>query len=413
MQLSIGLDSKLLTVAPLCVLSVAGVLAGCSTQPDDLVGRLVWLEVADNQVENAAKAMDLATGNTESLWTTGHRTNVSDVALSPDGRWIAYRVVEHDAVPPEAIVARRLEPGAEPQIIAETETDVARLTGFAWSPDGTAIAYGRQQGHLRVGGEGEARPFERWEVHIVPAGDAVDSGSSVAPAESLAWAVDGSELGPVALDVVGWSPAANVVAASLTSADGGASQEVLLIDTKSGEIRDRVPSGALQFDLAGSPDGLHLALPDADVVADRVRILSLATGELLDVPGRLGSAAGAPLWSPDGRFLAWSTGGCRGPWQAPGDDGGVFSGEAAAPCTVGVVSVDDLGSGAAAIASAADPIRALAFDPEGKYLLIGEDSSDAQQERRALTVHRLDGSGSGWPLGRDLPEMAWFAAWVP
>jgi hypothetical protein len=367
-----------------------------------LEGRLLWIEAPDDRVDNIASVLDLSSGETTRLWSTGTGTNLSDVALSPDGSKIAYRLVQRESAPPEAIMVRRLAPGAEPMVIATIETDVGHLTGFAWAPDGTGIAYGRQLGHLRVNENG-ASPFDRWELHVASA-DGLDAANGHTASDTAVWAIDGQELGPVALHVVAWDPSAGLVAVTETPADGGAAVAVRLVDTAVGEERDRVPAGVLEFEAVGSPDGRFVAMPDAEVGSARLTVLEVPAGETFEVLTGESATVGAPIWSADSSWLGWTSHVC-------GDDIAGLE-----DCTVHALPVPSLLSGitddAFGHAVKGESYRALAFDPDAGYMLVAE-TLPGEVAWAGLSAHALDGSGEGLALPWQPPHGAWFAAWVP
>jgi hypothetical protein len=361
----------------------------------------VWLEVPPDRIDNAAFSLDLQSGEVTPLWTAGLGTNINDVKTSPDGRMLAYRIIQRQSPPPEAIMVRALRAGAEPLVVAATETDIGHLTGYAWSPDAKAMAYGRQIGHMRVSG-GASSPVDRWELHIVRGvGDGPELEAELN--DETIWSIDGDTLGTNALEVIGWDAEAGVAAVAETPGDGGAAVAVRLIDTEKGQEIDRVRVSVIPFEAAASPDARMVALPDATVSSGLLRVLQIASGELHEAAVTLDATPGGVIWSPDSEWVAWTAQRHDGPGT-----GATVSEIGAAPIT-GITR--DAAAPAFLFAITGDGSRALSFDPSGTYILIAQ-AEPGSQEWSALTAHVLD-DDSQTTLPWDPPPGAWFAAWVP
>lgn len=378
-----------------------------------LTGRVIAMAALATSTQNQAVAIDPTSGTTELLWTTEEGGNVSDWSPAPSGLDVAYRMIQRssplEAV--EAIVVRGLQAGAAPLIVAGVDTSTARLAGFVWAPEGRRIAYLRRSGGLPGGiasanetggspgaGDPASAPTSsgsagEWVLHVVewPAPSA--DGAPVVPSDQKVWTIGIDPADTVDLVLVGWDPASGRAALAELAGDSGLARGIRLVDTGTGTVVQRFDVSLPPANLAASPDGRWLALPESDASPPGVRLLELATGKITELATFMGDTMpGEAVWAPDASWLAWpelSSGG--------------------APATVRVLPLtgDDLDFVVNLDGANAQP---LAFAPDGSALLVGA-ASIAEGPPERLVVATVPGgapSELSWPP----PADAWALSWV-
>jgi dipeptidyl aminopeptidase/acylaminoacyl peptidase len=262
---------------------------------------------------------------------------ISDVALSPDGRRVVYTVatpdLEANKIPTDLWIAP-LDGGPARRLT----THEAHDRRPAWSPDGRWIAFestrdGRSQIWLIDPDGGEARPLTRISTEAsrpvwLPDGKAVAFVSAVFPEHSSRPFKESDELNRKRLEEIEKS---NVKARVYTrllyrhwdSWWDGRRQHIFLqpidggdpLDLTPGDL-DAIPTSSTfagETDFAFSPDGKEIAFTvppmkdEAISTAHDIYAAALEAGaagerrRLTENP----AADGNPLYSPDGRFLAY------------------------------------------------------------------------------------------------------------
>lgn len=263
----------------------------------------------------------------------------TELTLSPDGRWVVFSV---KAVAPGkdgyrtslwlapadgAVSARQLTAGAKND------------TAPRWSPDGRTLAFLSDRASVLQAGGGGAKPgkpeapkeggTQIWLLPFADGGEARQLTDLPKDVEGIAWSPDGGRLAAV-------STADSVEPAKKPERkpDDPPAPDTRLIDTLgyqfngAGFVNERftriwlvdVENGAAELLTSGrhhdadprwSPDGRQIAFvsdrhpnPDLGWRSD-IYLVTLSTRRVRQLtPGRGRQAWGAPMWSPDGTWIA-------------------------------------------------------------------------------------------------------------
>lgn len=244
---------------------------------------------------------------------------VGDVALSPDGRTVAYvQEIIQPAVNGEipsynyhsAIWLVEASGGEPRQFTAGDHRDRRPV----WSPDGSCILFLSDRGAAPPPGVKRAK-----DLWVIPrsGGEARRlTQADHSPAEA-SWSPDGGQVVFVGKAPVVEKPKSDVrvITRLKHKFDGegfwdGRYKHIFVLPATGGPARQITDGDFDHREPAWSPDGTRLAFvanrsDDADStnVAD-IWVLTLATGDLRRVTGSVGPAS-TPVWSPDGRLIAY------------------------------------------------------------------------------------------------------------
>jgi dipeptidyl aminopeptidase/acylaminoacyl peptidase len=243
-------------------------------------------------------------------------------AWSPDGKYVSFIANRPDPDDPAAkpsgqIYVMRAD-GGEAHAVTSGE---GGASSYAWSPDGTRIAFLRvpplsdaaqaaeKRGDDVAEYEGDFRLARLWTVNLAN-GKETDwtTGDDFTIKGSPVWSPDGRQL---------------VFAASPTTLLRDNRTNLFLLTLASKQVRRLTQGLSASSSPAWSPDGRSIAYlfdPDAykalgdgipfqDSHNSHLMLLDMATGQSRDLSSpAFDLYAGSPLWSPDGRQIRFTTG---------------------------------------------------------------------------------------------------------
>jgi Tol biopolymer transport system component len=276
----------------LSVLPTAGQKVGVfAWSPDG--SRLAY--VADQTTPGTAELYVVAaTGGAATKLSAlpGNDRDVVDLAWSPDGSRLAYRA-NQDAINLTDLYVVAAPGGAVTKVSAlVASTNSKSVVGFAWSPDGSRLAYFGDQVTVNVR-----------ELYVVAATGGTATKVSTFPennrnVRAFAWSPDGSRLAYIADQTTPGAGDLYVVAAT-----GGAATKLSVLQDDSRDV--------VRF--AWSPDGSRLAYGADQDKPDAIELyVAPATGGgATKVSGPLAAVAGTGITNPIAFAFAWSPDGSR------------------------------------------------------------------------------------------------------
>jgi Tol biopolymer transport system component len=248
---------------------------------------------------------------------------VADPQLSPDGRWVAYQVTTPDVAANRNRTQIFVVPaaGGDPKRLTD---GAASASAPRWSPDGRRLAYttGGQVWTMKPDGSdreqvtdlstGAADPV--WS----PDGKLIAFASDVYP-DCADDACNRRREEEAAKNPVKARVAERLLYRHWTDWKGGKRTHVFVVPSSGGAERDLTPGDwdAPPFSLGGPPD--YAFSPDSQELAyarntDRheaastnsdIFVVAVAGGEPRRLTGDNKGADSSPLYSPDGRYLAY------------------------------------------------------------------------------------------------------------
>jgi len=373
--------------------------------PSVLSGWLLAVTASPAGVSNRSNRFEIADGQRETLWVTADGANVTDWSLAPDRSRVAYRVIQRapgePAIADEQLVTRGLEADDPAYVVASTDTATARLAGFAWSPDGSSLAFGKQVGGLPgadVEARGQAPVWELW------AGAASAEGGPMVT-DRLLWRAEADILGSNPLTLLTWDPDSGRAAILEQAADSGVAMSIWLIDTRSGELAERIETDGQPIgwaETAASPNGQQLLLAETGETRAHLHWIGLLDGDRQDLPLGDRLQATSLRWDGLGEQAAWT--------QKPlGPSSGEIDAERE---NLAIIVTDFAGHGGAkTFTTRGQESSALAFSPDGRFLLVGErdDAFDLGWSR--LAVYEI-ATGARNTLDWTLPADTWAVFWT-
>lgn len=248
---------------------------------------------------------------------------VADPQLSPDGRWVAYQVSSPDVAANRSRTQIYVVPaaGGEPRRLTD---GAANASAPRWSPDGRRLAYttGGQVWTMKPDGSdreqvtdlssGAADPV--WS----PDGRLIAFASDVYP-DCADDACNRRRDEEAARNPVKARVAERLLYRHWTDWKGGKRTHVFVVPSGGGAERDLTPGDwdAPPFSLGGpaeyafSPDSKELAYAsntdrmEATSTNSDIFVVAVAGGEPRRITGDNRGADSSPVYSPDGRFIAY------------------------------------------------------------------------------------------------------------
>jgi len=194
-------------------------------------------------------------------------------AISADGKVIVF---EHDFGVWKLDVASRKAIPIKLDIAAETEENLAEVRDFNSQADDYGLAPSGHRVVFSIHGEIFTAPTEEGDLHQITDSPARDKEPEYSPdGKSIAFISDRSGREEI----------------YITAADGsGESQKITDLDS-------------LKFSFAWSPDSKEIAYTTSD---SKLRKYSVDTKQTLELSSSKYGNIGAPVWSPDGKWIAFS-----------------------------------------------------------------------------------------------------------
>jgi len=238
------------------------------------------------------------------LGAVGRTTRFRQVALSPEGTWVAW--VEVASAGGTLIHAVELDV-SEPRAVRLSACPEARAcdeSSIAWSPDGKRLAFlsdalqrGQPQVYVAELGQVPARKLT----------------SFTGPVASPQWSPDGASLAVLVMEGEGAEQAKGPKdpAARETGVvrESSPVRRVALVSVADGAHRVVSPEQLFVYEYAWSPDGMRLAFIAAPPPGDaswwlaKLHVLETANGRARVVYAPRWQLA-EPVWSPDGKHVA-------------------------------------------------------------------------------------------------------------
>jgi len=210
---------------------------------------------------------------------TGTGGRVYDFAVAPDGETIAYSVANESNGIDVWLMNRD---GSNQRVAADCAAD--RCTAPNWSPDGRRLAYSRENAGLQPGAP--HGPPRAWILDLAVGQTTAVYADSQMLGHSPSWSPDGRRI------------------ASFDGSIGG----IRVLDLGTGETM--ILQSQMGLMGAWSPDGRAMLYNDLTISGEQPRVkMFFANFESKDIApafesGLEGADYGAPVWSPDGDWIA-------------------------------------------------------------------------------------------------------------
>lgn len=223
-------------------------------------------------------------GGTPTRALTSGPGDSDEAAWSPDGAWLAF--VSTRAGSPQVYVMQA-DGSGQRRISMESDSS----SSPAWSPDGKRLAYSSH----RAGKHG---------VDVADLSGLSNSGDLAAASVAPPW----RRLAELPLGASGLSWVPNGVQISFAAASGGRRSVIFTLDTQSGAVRDFPQAKEVSASNAvWAPDGQRMAFVESAGRAGVNVYIADADGMNRQAVTKSILLSGSPAWSPDGRYLAYTS----------------------------------------------------------------------------------------------------------
>jgi len=282
------------------------------------------------------------------------------IALSPDGQLVAYTLEDRRKKEREDRTSYGITRTGAPAFlqgcdvwIADTKTGISKSVtggrgnswGPVWSPDGRMLAFNsdrsgmvhlwvweRSSGELRQLSDAVTRMLDvdriEWSpdgtqilIRLLPEGMQLGSQSRILANVTPENRFDGKPVGLTVRIYRSVGMPHPILATETTSLTDDTAQvgvrraDLALVDLRSGSVR-RIARRVLSYWAGFSPDGERVAFADLKPQAGPIQsfqphfdlaVVSVDTGDIRVVAKDVAMTAGNVAWSPDGRWLSYST----------------------------------------------------------------------------------------------------------